>query len=170
MIAVYAGSLDPITYGHFDIITRASKLFESVVVGIGVNGTKTPLFIPGERQELARAVCLGLPNVRVEIYKDLLVSFCKRQKARVIIRGLRAVSDLEAELGMSQVNEKLSPDIETVFLATRPEYSFISSSMVKELAKHGGPIDAYVHPIIAAALRSKVGFVNKALPKPEKSE
>lgn len=168
MIAVYAGSLDPITYGHFDVITRASKLFDHVVVGIGSNGSKTGLFIPGERQDLARAVCGGLPNVRVEIFNDLLVSFCKRQKAYVIVRGLRAVSDFEAELGMSQTNSCLDPDIETIFLATRPEFSFISSSMVKEIAKHGGPIDPYVHPIVAEAIKRKIGFVRRALPKTPK--
>ncbi len=157
MIAVYAGSFDPITCGHFDVITRAARLFDQVIVGIGFNNSKSSLFIPGERQELARAVCSELKNVRVEIFKDLLVTFCKREGAQVIVRGFRAVSDFEYELGVAHVNAQLDPSLETVFLATKHAYSYTSSSTVRELAKHGGPLDYYVHPIVATALRKKFG-------------
>lgn len=167
MIAIYAGSLDPITYGHFDVILRAARIFDEVVVGIGIgtNGSKNSLFIPGERQELARAVCSEIGNVRVEIFKDLLVTFCKREGADVIVRGFRAVSDFEYELGVAHVNGQLDPSIETVFLPTKPKYSFISSSTVKDIAKHGGPLDYYVHPVVATALRKKFGCPNLPTPK-----
>jgi pantetheine-phosphate adenylyltransferase len=168
MIAIYAGSLDPITYGHFDVILRAARIFDEVVVGIGTNGSKNSLFIPGERQELARAVCSEIGNVRVEIFKDLLVTFCKREGADIIVRGFRAVSDFEYELGVAHVNGQLDPNIETVFLPTKPKYSFISSSTVKDIASHGGPLDYYVHPIVATALRKKFGCTSSyptAVPK-----
>jgi pantetheine-phosphate adenylyltransferase len=156
MIAVYAGSFDPITVGHLDIIQRASRLFEILIVGIGTNSLKTPMLNAGERSALVTETCKGIPNVKVDIFSGLLVDFCGMSKAGAIVRGFRALTDFETELGMAHVNYELAPNIETVFLATKPNNSFVASSVVREIAKYKGNISAFVTPNVASYLARKL--------------
>lgn len=154
-VAVYAGSFDPPTVGHQDLILRACLRFDTVYVGVGTNSTKTPFFLPGERKNLLEIVCKGLDKVKIEIFDGLLVKYCERVRAGVIIRGLRSVSDFESELGIAHVNAKQDSEIETFFLAARPEHAFISSSVARELSRHGGNLEYYVHPEVAKAMKKK---------------
>jgi pantetheine-phosphate adenylyltransferase len=154
-VAVYAGSFDPPTHGHLDLILRASLRFDTVYVGIGNNSAKSPFFLPGERKILLELVCKGISNVRIEIFSGLLVKYCEQVQAGIIIRGLRSVSDFEVELGIAHVNAQQDRGIETFFLAARPEHAFISSSVARELARHGGNLEYYVHPEVAAAMKKK---------------
>jgi pantetheine-phosphate adenylyltransferase len=156
MIAVYAGSFDPPTNGHLDIIRRASRVFDTLIVGIGTNSSKSPLLNAGERASLVEASCEDLSNVSVKIFSGLLVTFCKEIGAAVIVRGLRAVTDFEAELALAHTNHKLYPEIDTFFLVTQPENSFVSSSMVKEVAKYGGDISSFVPSNVMASLKRKL--------------
>ena len=156
MIAVYAGSFDPPTTGHLDIIQRASRVFEELVVGIGTNSSKLPLLNAGERSTLVTDACKGLDNVSVTIFGGLLVDYCNTIKATVIVRGLRAVTDFEAELAAAHTNHKLHPEIDTFFLVTQPENSFVSSSMVKEVAMYGGEVSSFVPPNVVAALKRRL--------------
>ncbi|MCS6959536.1 MAG: pantetheine-phosphate adenylyltransferase [Pseudanabaenaceae cyanobacterium SKYGB_i_bin29] len=158
MIAVYPGSFDPITFGHLDIITRSSVLFDQVIVAVVRNPQKTPLFTLEERVEQIKDVVAHLPNVRVDSFTGLTVNYARLQGARVLIRGLRAVSDFELELQMAHINKTLAKEIETVFLTTKTEYSFLSSSVVKEIARLGGAIDHLVPPPIVAALECRYGI------------
>jgi pantetheine-phosphate adenylyltransferase len=144
MIAIYPGSFDPITLGHLDIIQRGSRLFEKVIVAVLRNPNKTPLFTVKQRLEQIRLATEHLPNVEVDSFDGLTVNYAQKQKAQVLLRGLRAVSDFEIELQMAHTNKTLSTQIETVFLATSNEYSFLSSSVVKEIAKFGGSVDHLV--------------------------
>ncbi len=139
------GSFDPITYGHLDIIGRASSLYDEVVVAVLVNQTKASLFTVEERMEMIRDVTRDFPNVWVDSWSGLLVEYCKAHGIPAIVKGLRAVSDFDYELQMAQMNHQLS-GIETVFISTSPQYSFLSSSLVKEIAKYGGDVSAYVPP------------------------
>jgi len=154
-IAVYAGSFDPVTLGHQDLILRASQRFDIVYVGIGINSAKTPFFLPGERKALLEIVCSGITNVKIDIFDGLLVKYCERVQAGTIIRGLRSVSDFESELAIAHVNAQQDREVETFFLAARPEHAFISSSVARELAKHGGNLEYYVHPEVAKAMKKK---------------
>jgi pantetheine-phosphate adenylyltransferase len=156
MIAVYAGSFDPVTIGHLDIIQRASRIFENLLVGIGTSSSKTPMLNAGERAALVSETCRGITNVKVDIFSGLLVDFCKMAKASVIVRGFRAVSDFETELAMAHVNYELDPDIETVFLPTKAKNSFVSSSVVREIARYGGDISSFVPPNVVAVLKRKL--------------
>ena len=158
MKAVYAGSFDPPTNGHLDIIQRASRVFDELIVGIGTNSSKLPLLNAGERSTLVTDACrnLGLTNVTVTIFKGLLVEYCKEVEAKIIVRGLRALSDFEAELALAHTNHKLHPEVDTFFLVTQPENSFVSSSMVKEVAKHGGDISSFVPANVILALKRKL--------------
>jgi pantetheine-phosphate adenylyltransferase len=156
MKAVYAGSFDPPTTGHLDIIQRASRVFDELIVGIGTNSSKTPLFNAGERSILVTDACTGLSNVTVVIFRGLLVDYCKKVEAPIIVRGLRAVSDFEAELAQAHTNHKLHPEVDTFFLVTQPENSFVSSSMVREVAKLGGDISPFVPLNVVAALKRKL--------------
>ncbi|TAF02850.1 MAG: pantetheine-phosphate adenylyltransferase [Nostocales cyanobacterium] len=149
MIAIYPGSFDPITLGHLDIIQRGSRLFERVIVAVLQNPNKMPLFTVQQRLEQIRLATKHLPNVEVDSFDGLTVNYAQMQQAQVLLRGLRAVSDFEIELQMAHTNKTLSTQIETVFLATSNEYSFLSSSVVKEIAKFGGSIDHLVPPHIA---------------------
>jgi len=163
MIAVYAGSFDPITHGHQDLIERAARVFDKVIVGIGTNSAKKGLFLPGERESLMKEVFKSLQaplqdKVEVRIFTGLLVNFCREVKAQIIVRGLRAVTDFEMELGIAHANAQLAPDLDTFFLVTTPQNSFVSSSVVKEIAKYGGDVSYYVHPAVREALRHKFGF------------
>jgi pantetheine-phosphate adenylyltransferase len=149
VIAIYPGSFDPITLGHLDIIQRGSRLFEGVIVAVLRNPNKIPLFTIQQRLEQIRLTTKHLPNVEVDSFDGLTVNYAQVRQAQVLIRGLRAVSDFEIELQMAHTNKTLSTQIETVFLATSNEYSFLSSSVVKEIARFGGSIDHLVPPHIA---------------------
>ena len=149
--AVYPGSFDPVTYGHLDVIQRAASRFDQLIVGCLRNVTKAPLFELEERVELLEAVTADLGNVEVAVFEGLLVDFCKERGVRLIVKGLRAVSDFEYELQMAQMNSRLG-DVETLFLTTSPVYSFLSSSLVKEVARFGGDVSDFVPPVVAEHL------------------
>lgn len=151
--ALYPGTFDPITNGHVDLVRRASSLFDRVVVAIASNAGKAPLFAQEKRVELARQVLAELPNVEVMAYSELTVEFARRHQLSVIIRGLRAVSDFEFEFQLANMNRHLSRDIETVFLTPQEQFTFISSSLVREIAVLGGDVHEFVHPIVLAELK-----------------
>ena len=151
--AVYPGSFDPITLGHLDIITRASKLFDEVVMAVVANPGKNPLLPIDVRAELISRVIADIPGVTVDTFQGLTVDFAKKKQISVIIRGLRAVSDYEAELSMAQTNKQLLPELETIFLMTKAEYSFISSSTVKEIVKLGGDVSQFLPPAVNLYLK-----------------
>ena len=156
-LAVYAGSFDPPTQGHLDLIERASALFSDVIVGIGRHPTRSPLFTAEERLDLVSRISAHLPNVTVEAFDGLLIDFCKEKHARVIVRGLRAATDFEYELQIAHANADMSPGIDTVFLPTRTNYGFVSASLVREIASHGGDVSHYAPAPVCEALRAKVG-------------
>ncbi len=149
MIAIYPGSFDPITLGHLDIIERGSRLFNQVIVAVVRNPNKTPLFTVQKRLEQIRQSVKHLSNVEVDAFDGLTVNYAHMRQASVLLRGLRAISDFEVELQMAHTNKTLSTDIETVFLATSNEYSFLSSSVVKEIARFGGSVDHLVPSHVA---------------------
>ncbi|MGF1535214.1 MAG: pantetheine-phosphate adenylyltransferase [Elainellaceae cyanobacterium] len=155
MIAVYPGSFDPITLGHLDIIERASRIYERVIVAVLTNPSKTPLFTVQQRLQQIALSTAELSNVEVDSFNGLTVAYVEARQAKVILRGLRAVSDFEMELQMAHTNKTLSSRIETVFLATSNEYSFLSSSVVKEVAKFGGPINHLVPAPVASDLNQR---------------
>jgi pantetheine-phosphate adenylyltransferase len=149
VIAIYPGSFDPVTLGHLDIIERGCQLFEQVIVVVFRNPNKNPLFTVQQRTEQIRQSTRHLANLEVDSFDGLTVTYARMRQAKVLLRGLRAVSDFELELQMAHTNKTLSDDIETVFLATSTEYSFLSSSLVKEIARFGGPVDHLVPPTVA---------------------
>jgi pantetheine-phosphate adenylyltransferase len=153
--AVCPGSFDPVTNGHLDIIGRSSRLFDEVIIGVLINQHKTGLFTIDERIEMLRAVTASYGNVRVESFRGLLVDFCRTQEAAVVVKGLRAVSDFDYELQMAQMNIGLS-GVETLFMPTNPQHSFLSSSLVKEVAKWGGDISTYVPDLVGDQLISRL--------------
>lgn len=156
MIAIYPGSFDPVTSGHFDIITRASGLFEAVIVLVAANSAKSPLFTAQQRVEMIEEACHALPNVRVDTLAErLLVDYATAQGAQVIVKGLRAVSDFEYEFQMALLNRHLQPNVETVFLMTSAEHSYLSSSIVKEIARLGGDIHGLVPTPVLPMLKQK---------------
>ena len=153
-IAVYPGSFDPVTNGHLDIIKRASRIFDKVIVAVLTNAAKNPAFTFDERVGMLETATTGIENVEVKSFNGLLVDFVKQENASVIVKGLRAVSDFEYEFQMALLNEKLAPEIETMFLATSDKYCFLSSSIVKEIAKHGGSLEDFVpHELINPILK-----------------
>lgn len=154
-VAVYPGSFDPVTNGHLDIIRRAAKLYDRVIVGILNNASKNPVFSAKERKEMIDEATKGIENVSCDIFSGLLVDFAKQQNASVIIKGLRTVADFEYEFQMALLNKALDPEYETVFMMTDSKFSYISSSMVKEVAKYKGELDGFVPPSIAEKIRSK---------------
>lgn len=154
-VAVYPGSFDPITYGHIDVVRRAAALFDAVVIAVSLNSAKKPLFTIEERIQMLVEVLSEFPNVRVGSYEGLTVRYAEMQGAQAIIRGLRAVSDFESEFTMALTNKKLAPNIETVFLMTEAQYSFISSSAVKEVASYGGCVRGMVPPAVEERLVRK---------------
>jgi pantetheine-phosphate adenylyltransferase len=154
-LAVYAGSFDPVTYGHVDLIERASALFSDVVVAIGVHPTRSPLFAIEERLALVGEVAASHANVRVASFDGLLIDYCRRIGARVIVRGLRAATDFEYELQIAHANADLSPEIDTIFLPTRTKHGFVSASLVREIASHGGDVSRYAPPAVVRALAQK---------------
>lgn len=156
IVAVYPGSFDPITIGHLDILERAVRLFDHVIVAIGQHPTKPGYFDVDERAELIRRSAPHLPNFEVAAFSGLVVAFCRERGAKVIVRGLRAVSDFEPEFQMGLANRDLDPDVETVFLIPRPDRMFVSSSLVREIAGHGGNYQRYVSPAVADAMAERV--------------
>jgi pantetheine-phosphate adenylyltransferase len=155
--ALCAGTFDPITMGHLDVIERAARIFPRVVIGVATSPGKNPLFSQEERVELVKASTAHLPGVEVKNFSGLLVEFAESQKVQVIVRGLRAFSDFEYEFQMALTNRKLKSEIETIFLMPKQDYSYVSSSNVREVAQLGGNIEQFVPPPVQAALRVKLG-------------
>ncbi len=156
-LALYAGSFDPVTYGHIDLIERASRLFQRVVVALGTHPTRTALFTVEERLELLREVSQSYRNVSVTSFSGLAIDFCRALGARVLVRGLRAATDFEYELQIAHANADLGPSVDTVFLPTRTKMGFISASLVREIGSHGGDVSRYAPAIVAEALTKKFG-------------
>jgi len=155
-VVIYPGTLDPITLGHEDLVRRAARLFHRVVVGVADSRGKRPVFTVEERVEMAKAVLAVYPNVEVVGFSGLLMTFIRDQNARVILRGLRAVSDFEFEFQMAGMNRIMHPDVETLFLTPSEQYMFISASMVREIGSLGGDVSHFVQPLIAQRLREKM--------------
>ncbi len=154
--ALYSGSFDPMTNGHLDIITRASKMFDKLIVGVIHNPNKVPLFTPEERVEMIKKLINDLPNVQVDCFTGLLADYVNAKKFNAVVRGLRATTDFEYEIQMAQMNAKLfNPGIESVFLMTSPEYSFISSSVIKEVVALNGKVDGLVPPVVLKEIKKK---------------
>lgn len=156
-IAVYPGSFDPLTFGHLDIINRALKIFDEVIIAVARNEKKNPLFTVDERVQLIKSAMDGNDRAKVDTFDGLLIDYVRANKAKVIIRGLRAISDFEYELQMAQINRSIAKDVETVFLMTSVFYSFLSSSVVKEVSSLNGPVDGLVPPVVKKALDAKFG-------------
>ena len=155
-IAVYPGSFDPVTLGHVDIIERISKMMDHVIVGVLQNNSKTPLFSVEERVTMLKSVTSHLKNIEVKSFDGLLVDFVHQNHADVIVRGLRAITDFEYELQLSQTNRVIAPDIDTIFLTTNLKYSYLSSSIVKEIARYHGDISGFLHPEVAQKVKEKM--------------
>jgi pantetheine-phosphate adenylyltransferase len=154
--AIYPGSFDPMTNGHLDVLERAAKLFDRVIVAIALSESKNPLFTLDERLALMKPAVARMKNVKADVFDGLLVEYAAKQKAQAIVRGLRAVSDFEFEFQMALMNRKLSKNIETIFMMPRESYTFLSSRIVKEIARLGGDISPFVPPHIATALKKKL--------------
>ena len=154
-IGVYPGTFDPITNGHTDLITRSLQVFDKVIVAIALNPSKHPLFDLTERVEMVKLATKNVSNVDVEPFSGMLVEYVKQRGARAVIRGLRAISDFEYELQMALINRKLDQGFETVFFMPSEEYSYLTSSIVKEVASLGGALDDFVHPEVAMRLRDR---------------
>ena len=154
---LYPGSFDPVTNGHIDVARRAAGIFDRVVITVAVNAEKSPLFTVDERIELLRAACSDIPNIKVAGFSGLLVNALAEFDAGAVIRGLRAVSDFEYEFQMALMNRELNQKCETLFMMPSPEYSFVSSRLIKEIAKCGGDISSFVPPVVAEAVKRKFG-------------
>ena len=154
--AIYPGSFDPITFGHIDIIRRASLITDVLIVGVLNNSAKTPLFTVEERMEMIREAVADLENVQVKSFSGLTVEFARQENASFMVRGLRAVTDFEYELQLSQINRKLAPDVDTVFLTTNLKYAYLSSSIVKEVASYDGDISEFVPDFVAEKVHEKI--------------
>ena len=154
--AVYPGTFDPVTYGHLDVILRASKLFDCVIVGVLHNSSKSPLFSVEERVNILKKATQDIPNVEVRSFSGLAVDFAKECQAHTIVRGLRAITDFEYELQMAQTNRVLAPDIDTVFLPTSLEYAYLSSTIMKEVAGYDGDLSKFAPPEITVAVKEKM--------------
>ena len=154
--AIYPGSFDPVTNGHLDVIRRSSKMVDELIVGVLNNNAKMPLFSVEERVRMLEEVTKDIPNVRIYPFDGLLIDFAAKMEAGVVIRGLRAITDFEYELQMSQTNHKLNPDVETIFLTTSIEYSYLSSTTVKEIASYNGDITQFVPEAVVGKLEQKM--------------
>ncbi len=156
--AIYPGTFDPLTVGHIDVASRASKMFDDLIIGVAgdPSAKKTPFFDLDERVQMASDVLSDLPNVQVRAFSGLLVNFASEVNANVIVRGLRAISDFEYEVQIAGVNRHLSPSVETVFIAASQDYTFLSSSIVKEIAKLGGDYSDFVHPLVIQEFERKL--------------
>ena len=160
-ICVYPGSFDPVTNGHLDIIQRAASIFDEVIVAILINPSKTGRFSIEKRLEMLQKVCVHLPNVRFDRFDGLLVDYMRHSGAKVIVRGLRAVTDFENEFQMAQLNHQLAPDVETLFLMTSPQHAYLSSSAVREIGMFGGDIAPFVPAPIAQEVASMLAPENE---------
>jgi pantetheine-phosphate adenylyltransferase len=156
-IALYPGSFDPITFGHLDVMERAAKLFDKLIIAVAHNEEKRPLFTAVERTAMIRESIASHNNVEIVSFDGLLVDFAKKSGATAVVRGLRAVTDFEYEFQMALMNKILSPELETVFLASREAYTYLSSRVIKEVAKLGGDVSKFVPPAVAAALTKALG-------------
>ncbi|MFD3258283.1 pantetheine-phosphate adenylyltransferase [Paenibacillus lentus] len=154
-IAVYPGSFDPVTKGHMDIIQRASRQFDRLIVAVLNNTSKNPLFTVEERKELLREATQHVPNIEIDSFRDLLVNYMDYKQAHVIVRGIRSVTDFEYELQLASTNHKLNSEVETIFMMTNPKYSYLSSSVVKEIASFQGDVSDLVPSVVEEALKSK---------------
>lgn len=154
--AIYPGTFDPITNGHIDLVNRASKLFNKVIVAVAINPGKDPKFSLNERVELAKKTLAGIENVEVCGFEGLLIDVAKQKQAKVIIRGLRAVSDFEHEFQLAGMNRRMEPEVETLFLTPAEQFTYISSSLVREIAALGGDVSEFVAPCVMAALKAKL--------------
>ena len=159
---VYPGTFDPLTRGHEDLVRRAARIFDEVVVAVADSESKRPFFDARARVEMAREVLAPLTNVTVTSFSSLLLRFVREQGAGIVMRGLRAVSDFEYEFQMAGMNRHLDPDVETIFLTPSEEYTFVSASIVREVAKFGGDVSAFVHPVVNKRLMDKVAADRRA--------
>jgi len=157
---IYPGTFDPITRGHEDLVRRASRLFDQVVVAVAVSSGKKPFFTLEERVEMAQQALSDCSNVQIMAFSGLLMNFLQQQNARIILRGLRAASDFEYEFQMAGMNRCMYPDVETLFMTPSEQYMFISATMVREIASLGGNADAFVHPLVAKKLSEKLAKQN----------
>lgn len=155
--AIYPGSFDPVTNGHLDLIARGAMIFDKLIVAVASNMEKDPLFAARERVEMLEAVTFEFKNVEIEMFDGLLMHYARARNATVVLRGIRAVSDYEYELQMAMMNRKIEPDVETVFMLPAEAYSYLSSRLVRELARLGGEVKGLVPPIVEERLRAKVG-------------
>jgi pantetheine-phosphate adenylyltransferase len=165
--AVYPGTFDPITNGHVDLIQRAARLFDRVVVAIAANPNKAPMFPLEKRVDLARRVLTGYSTVEVTGFTGLTVEFAQREGLHVILRGLRAVSDFEFEFQLANMNRHLAQDVETVFMTPQEPFTFISSTLIREIASLGGDVTQFVHPLVAAELKQRAPLFARQPPRPE---
>lgn len=154
---IYPGSFDPVTYGHLDIIKRSCQMVDELIVGVLYNKAKMPLFSVEERVRMLEEATKDLPKVKVVPFEGLLVEFARKMEARVVVRGLRAITDFEYELQMAQTNRVLAPDVDTVFLTTSLEYAYLSSTTVKEVASFGGDISKFLPPYVAEKVKERLG-------------
>ena len=154
--AVYPGSFDPVTYGHLDIIRRAAKMFDCLIIAVLNNSAKSPLFTADERVRMIREITGDIPNVQIEKFDGLTIEYCHEKGAQFMVRGLRAVTDFEYELQIAQTNRVIAPDIDTVFLTTNLKYSYLSSSIVKEIASYDGDIHSFIDPLVEKEIRRKI--------------
>lgn len=154
-VAIYAGSFDPMTFGHLDVVRRAARLFTRLIVAVGRHPTRNPLFSMEERMDMMKRVCASIDNVAVESFDGLLVDYARQTGARVVVRGLRVGADFEYELQIAHANADLAPELDTLFLPTRTGYGFISASLVRDIARHGGDVSRYAPPEVCEALRQK---------------
>ena len=155
-VAVYPGSFDPVTLGHMDIIERTAHMMDRVIIGVLKNSSKTPLFSVEERVNMLKSVTSDIPNVEIQSFEGLLIDFVRENQAKIIVRGLRAITDFEYELQLAQTNRVIAPDVDTIFLTTNLRYSYLSSSIVKEIAGYHGDISAFLHPEVAEQVRKKL--------------
>lgn len=160
-IGIYPGSFDPVTFGHIDIILRASKLVDKLIIGVLKNSSKTPLYSTDERVGFLKEVTKNIPNVEIEAYQGLLVDFADEKQANIIVRGLRAITDFEYELQLAQTNHKLNEKVDTVFLTTSVEYAYLSSSTVREIASYGGKVQQFVPECIVNTIYDKFNQIRR---------
>jgi pantetheine-phosphate adenylyltransferase len=155
-IAIYPGTFDPITLGHLDIVQRASNLFDRVIITLAINSNKTPLFSKEERLEFIRDAVINIPNVTVDSFEGMLINFAEKKGAIAVIRGLRAISDFEFEFQLALMNRKQNPDITTVFLMPNEKYTYLNSTIIREVARFGGDVNSFITPLVAEKLKEKI--------------